>query len=159
FAGGKTVVVWDPETRKVVARLAGHQDNCRAAAFTPSGQALATGDDKGSIHLWGSSFQGGPRFKAHDGMVMSVAITPQAGGVILSVGTDSAVKVWDLGGRLVRRLGDASVPARRASLSRNGRRAVVVGLDSAVRVFDVTTGEQLWRWVAHPGTWVADAVF
>jgi WD40 repeat protein len=53
--GREAVRIWDPGTGEPLHELSGHADEVRSLAFSPDGRTLASGDGKGTIHLWAAA--------------------------------------------------------------------------------------------------------
>jgi WD40 repeat protein/serine/threonine protein kinase len=49
---GRTAVLWNLTSGRVLAALTGHEQAVTSMAFSPDGRTLATGDGGGSIKLW-----------------------------------------------------------------------------------------------------------
>lgn len=101
----KQVVLWNIATRRVLARLKGHEGWVSALAFSSDGKTLYSGSSDQTVKLWDfSSYKGdgqlsGERVKAfatlkgHTGYIRSISCLP-AGRIAATVGTDRTVKLW-----------------------------------------------------------------
>ncbi len=101
----KQVVLWNISTRKVLARLKGHDGWVSAVAFSPDGKTLYSGSMDQTVKLWDfSSYKGGGRvsgekikvfatIKGHTGSIDSIKCSP-AGRIVATVGADRTVKLW-----------------------------------------------------------------
>jgi RNA polymerase sigma factor (sigma-70 family) len=160
-AGGgiqdRTVRVWDVATGKELVRIPGPEGWVRPVAFSPDGKTLAVGGQNGIIVLLDPDTGkevGQLRIPGQDDVygpwVMSVAFAPD-GKRLISVGTEKAIRVWDLAMR-------KEVPGavtghqnevRGVAVSPDGRTAYSAGSDSAVIVWDLATGRETARWTRH----------
>jgi WD40 repeat protein len=50
-----TVIIWDLEERKAIAKLKGHKSTVYCVAPSPNGEILATGSSDGTVRLWDTS--------------------------------------------------------------------------------------------------------
>ncbi len=101
----KQLVLWNISTRKVLARLKGHEDWVSALAFSPDGKTLYSGSMDQTVRLWDfSSYKGGGQLsgekinvfatiKGHTGWIRSINCSP-AGRVMATVVADGTVKLW-----------------------------------------------------------------
>jgi WD40 repeat protein len=101
----KQLVLWNISTRKVLARLKGHEEWVSALAFSPDGKTLYSGSMDQTVRLWDfSSYKGGGQLsgekinvfatiKGHTGWIRSINCSP-AGKVMATVGADRTVKLW-----------------------------------------------------------------
>jgi WD40 repeat protein len=93
-------------------RLEGHERHVTAAAFSPDGRLLASGDWAGVIRLW-DTLAGAEVavLTGHRGPVRSLAFAPD-GKVLASAGEDTTVLLWDIPARPHRPVPAALEPDR-----------------------------------------------
>lgn len=101
----KQVVLWNISTRKVVARLKGHDGWVSAIAFSPDGKTLYSGSVDQIVKLWDlSSFKSdGPvrpenlkpfaTLKGHTGSIVSIDCAAD-GKTIATMGQEHTVNLW-----------------------------------------------------------------
>lgn len=94
---GERVVLWEPVALEG-ARLdtESHLGTAGAAAFSPDGRLLATGDAGGHIVLWdvGTPAAPGRHLSGHTGPVHDLAFSSH-GHRLASAGADGTVQLWD----------------------------------------------------------------
>ena len=101
----KQVVLWNISTRKVLARLKGHDEGwVTAIAFSPDGKILYSGGQDQTVKLWDfSSYKGDGQvsgekikvfatIKGHTGWISSINCSPD-GRMVATVGGGTA-KLW-----------------------------------------------------------------
>jgi WD40 repeat protein len=101
----KQVVLWNISTRKVLARLKGHEGWVSALAFSPDGKTLYSGGIDKTVKVWDfSSYNGDGRvnaenikpfanLKGHTDSIVSIRSAPN-GKIIATVGTDETANLW-----------------------------------------------------------------
>jgi WD40 repeat protein len=116
-----------------------------AAAFSPGGTTLATGDANGNIRLWNTATgqETGAPMSSDTQPVDAVAFSPD-GTLVAAASSDGNVQVWsaatqqEAGSALA--AGTAEVDA--LAFSPDGKTLATGGRDGAARLWDVSTGSQ-----------------
>lgn len=151
----RTARIWDAATGKALLTLWGHDASVFGVAFSPDGTRLATGDENGTVKVWdlgpdrelvaapltgfvkpdmrvGAFSPDGSRIftafaygdnPANTGSQVRV-LAADTGSVALTIPISSAI--WDL------------------ALSPDGRTLVTVGEKGSTRVWDATSGHELY---------------
>ncbi|HUE69558.1 MAG TPA: M56 family metallopeptidase [Pirellulaceae bacterium] len=92
-AGGlHYITCWDTRTGEQLHKLAG-DGRIYALAFSPSGQALASGDALGNVKLWNSTDGGEVLRLDHPATISALAFSP--GGERLATSAGNSVHLWD----------------------------------------------------------------
>jgi WD40 repeat protein len=125
----KQIVLWNISTRKVLARLKGHDGWVSALAFSPDAKTLYSGGIDRTVKLWDlSSFQSEGQIdaekirpfatlKGHTDSILSIKCALN-GKVVATVGTDHTVKLWsDTAGREFEKFDNVSGVFPRADLA------------------------------------------
>ena len=94
------LLVWEWQSESYVLKQQGHFFDVNAVAYSPDGQAMATGGDDGKVKLW-SSASGFcyVTFAEHKAPVTAVAFVGGTGGrgqAVLSASLDGTIKAFDL---------------------------------------------------------------
>jgi WD40 repeat protein len=92
----KTIRLWETDTGRLRGQVSVDGRYLCAAAFSPDGNTLASGDSSGTVWLW-DTFSGKElvQLQGHGGWVCSVAFSPD-GKTLASGSMDTTVLVWDV---------------------------------------------------------------
>jgi RNA polymerase sigma factor (sigma-70 family) len=136
-----TIRFWDVATGKEQRRIEGLRSFAKALAFLPDGHTLASGGVWGSaVQFWDVATGKEVRAKGgHEGIIWSVRFAADD-RTVYSVSADRTCRVWSAAnGEEVRRV-DVRM---RSGMSADGELvASWTGPPSAIRLWDVTTGEE-----------------
>jgi WD40 repeat protein len=115
------IVLWNISTRKVVARLKGHEGWVSALAFSPDGKTLYSGGLDQTVKLWdlgsykdvnrinAESIKVFATLKGHTGLISSIKCAAD-GKTVATVSRDHTVKLWSItAGRDFETIDDAQV--------------------------------------------------
>jgi len=111
-------------------------------AFSPDGQFVASGDERGHVNLWqttpGAPMK--PPLGAHGDYVVGLAFSAD-GKTLMSAGHDNKISLWEVAtGKEIKTLTVSSGKVRSAALSNDAKLVAVGNEDKSVTVFDVEGG-------------------
>jgi WD40 repeat protein/serine/threonine protein kinase len=100
---GTAVQLWDPLTGKALGRLDGHEYEVSALRFSPSGDRLASGDNRGHVKTWRleNVSANSPTWtlerdlEGHNGSISDIRFTPDGKRLVTASG-DHTCGQWDL---------------------------------------------------------------
>jgi WD40 repeat protein/serine/threonine protein kinase len=145
-AAGEVIFV-DWQRRSIFQRYPAHQDNGRAAAWSPDGQLVATGAE--NVILWDGATMRKIAPLEHSSVVWGLAFSPD-GRWLISTHGDGAVLVWDiLERRRAANFNEHSDSVRAVAFAHDGRRIASASEDRSVIVWDATTGRKETTLAGH----------
>jgi WD40 repeat protein len=155
-----TIRVWDLASYDLVARIADVGGAVECVAYSPDGRYLAAGGESRTVELWdAASLERVGSLVGHADWTNAIAFSPD-GARLASVGSygDATVRVWDVERREtlfeLRGFGNSGIATTPLLISGTGRsnaicyspdgRNIAVGtVDSALKLFDARTGQEL----------------
>jgi WD40 repeat protein/serine/threonine protein kinase/Flp pilus assembly protein TadD len=136
--------------------LAGHTQPVHAVAFSPDGQRLASASVDQSVRIWDLATGKEIRTLAgHSRMVNCVAWSADgrwlaSGSGVWDEARPGEVKVWDAAkGQVVFNLTGQKGAVAGVAFSPDGQRLAAANWDSTVRLWDLTTGQQVRVLAGH----------
>jgi WD40 repeat protein len=154
-----TARLWDVETGKEVRRFTGHTGLIFHAAFLPGGKRAVTSSLDRTARVWDVATGKELLRLAHDGEVHCAA-SPD-GRRLVTGSTDGGLRVWDADtGKLLRTVRTGGT-IHALTLTTGGKRALThswYGPDPALRLWDLTTGEEVTRFPFLEGAPTAVAI-
>ncbi|MYD59788.1 MAG: hypothetical protein F4W91_01985 [Gemmatimonadetes bacterium] len=137
---GKTVDLWNVETRQNIATFEGHTAFVNSIAFSPNGTTLASGSGDGTVKLWDMAMRTNTAtFSGHRAGVKSVAFSPD-GTMLASGSEDGTIKLWDMMMRTnIATLVRHTDAVNSLDFSPDGRILVSGAEDNTVNLWDVAT--------------------
>jgi WD40 repeat protein len=147
------VRLWDAETGRVVRDFEKHAAGVHGVAFSPDSHWLASGWGDGIVRIWDTSDPASEdsEVTGHAGKVSRVVFLPDgrlasAGGVGSKFGE---AKIWDLStGRAVDLRGHTAI-VEGLACSPDGRRLATGSDDRTIKLWDTTTGEEVFTLRGH----------
>jgi WD40 repeat protein/tRNA A-37 threonylcarbamoyl transferase component Bud32 len=154
------VRLWNPATGEKVARLSGHTAVAECATFSPDGKLLASGGKTGEIKLWDAAT--GQElitlYSPNHNLIWSLAFSPDGkylvaaeGGLeALVIETGHVLTVWDVSSRqLLKTLAGHSSDVRAIAFSPDGKLLASGSFDDTIKLWDVTTWEEVATLKTH----------
>jgi WD40 repeat protein/serine/threonine protein kinase len=156
---GGEVRLWDAETGREIRNFGKHTAGVHGVAFSPDSRWLASGWGDGMVRIWDAKdpAREARELPRHAGEVKRVMFLPDgrlasAGGRATTDGNPSGlgeVKIWDLStGQGLDLRGHTEV-VEGLACSPDGRRLATGSLDRTIKLWDTTTGEEVFTLRGH----------
>jgi WD40 repeat protein len=151
-----TAAIWDARAQKRVRKLMGHEESVDACSISMDGSMLCTASEDGSLRVWDLSTGQCLNILRSDkasGWIYSVQFSPTERDV-LCVGTHQHnVEIWNVagttGGMLLRTLQGHHDAIMSVDFSPDGSKIVSGSMDSDLRLWETTTGNNLCCMKGH----------
>ncbi|MCA9945869.1 MAG: hypothetical protein KC449_20440, partial [Anaerolineales bacterium] len=154
-----TVKLWDAtsETPVEILTLSGHQSILRDIAFSPDGSRLVS-TSAGEARIWNITEAGYGEFLNIADSSYPIAFTPDNARLITNssdhfLSSGGTIKIWDVAtGTLLESFDSLVTDVKSAAVSDNGRYVAVGGTDNVVKIWDLTTLQEILTMTEHgPG--------
>lgn len=138
------VKLWDTSANQLTASAVGHEQPVSAIAFSPDGQTIVTACWDMALQLWDASrgVEGTPkkRLEGHENYISEVCLSADGRSVASIDG--QTMRIWDaVKGKQTWMLEHESFEV--AVFSPDGAAVATASTDETVRLWSVTTGEEL----------------
>lgn len=144
----KTVILWDANSYKVIKKMVGHSDTVNAAAFSPDGKTLYTGDKAKRVFVWdvGTGTKK-DSFKAYND-ISDISVSPN-GEMIAVAADDETLGVYSPQGKVVKKLKGHKGDVLTVRFSPDGKKIVSGGKDNTVIIWDIATEKIIFALKGH----------
>ncbi|HET7500440.1 MAG TPA: WD40 repeat domain-containing protein [Kofleriaceae bacterium] len=157
LSGGydKTLKVWELESGREVATLAGHTHYVSACTVTPDGRHVVSASYDQMLRVWElGNGREVATLAGHTHHVTACAVTPD-GRHMVSASYDKVLKVWELGsGREVTTLEVHTHHVSACAVTPDGRHVVSASADKTLKVWELGSWWQVATFEGHPH-WVS----
>jgi WD40 repeat protein/serine/threonine protein kinase len=95
---GTDVKLWNARTGEARGNLSGHESEVSALMFSPTGDRLVSGDDRGRLRVWRMAADGWQferELTGHSGAITAIRFTPDGKRLVTASGDHSCAQ-WDL---------------------------------------------------------------
>lgn len=143
--------VFQRKRQTPVQFLQGHTDAVQGMALSPSGKAIASASDDGTVRIWkldGDQFELIKEIPDRGGWVRAVTFASE--NQIITAGQDKNIKVIDIAsGKIIRTLSGHTNLINSLAIASTSDRLVSGSYDNEVRLWQVSTGKLLQTLKGH----------
>jgi len=144
-----TIRVWDHQRGKEIGILFSFNYPVTGLAFSKKYRMILVSSLDQKISIWDIERKKLSKFKGDKEAVKTVCVN-HTGSKLASVGTDEAIKVWELPNcKKIRTLPETRREIYAIALSTGGRSLATCGSDKAIRIWDTTSGHYIKRLQGH----------
>ena len=136
--------------------FAGHNKLIHSVSFSPTGDAIATASNDGTVKLWDLQSNCLATFTGHKKSVNSVSFNP-TGNAIATASSDKTAKLWDLHGKCLKTFTGHKKSVNSVSFNPTGNAIATASNDGTVKLWDLQ-GNCLKTFTGHDG-WVNSVSF
>jgi WD40 repeat protein/predicted Ser/Thr protein kinase len=162
YTGDATVRVWDVDPESTLPVLRGHTKYVYPVAYSPDGRWIASGDWNGNVRLWDAATGEPCATMSHPGYVQSLAFHPNGLSLVTGSFGNDRLRIWDPATtHVLRRIPGQGPGFRFLTVSPDGSRVATAADGPQLRVYDLKSGERLFKAAGHPlayspdGRWLA----
>ena len=141
--GSNNIILWDTETGRQVKTLKGHTSYVESIAFSPDGQTLVSGSQKGNMRFW--DVRDGKHEKTldlHNDSITSISFSHNA-QVIAYGNHNGTVSLLDVNTyENIRTFTGHADEVKTLTFSPDDQTLASTGVDSTLRLWDVSTVQQ-----------------
>jgi len=146
---GGPIRIWDADTGREIASLAGHSDRVTAVRFSPDARRVLSASWDDTAALWRLADRRREHLFKHGDDVNAAAFSPD-GARVATASTDGTAVVWDAAsGEPVLRLGGHQAAVTHAVFSPDGRQIATSSADATVQLWDAASGLRVARRLGH----------
>jgi WD40 repeat protein len=156
-----TVKLWDVEFQSEVKTLRGHKMPVNNVAYSYDGQYIASCSDDKSIRIWSTDMMTKDPINILEGHKAPVltALYSFNSQMLASSDQNGVVKVWVMPkGTLIRSIKAHDELVQDVSFAGDNKTLVTASLDKSVKLWDVTTGDNLMTMNVGVEVWSVDIV-
>lgn len=164
-----TVKLWDATTGREILTIRGHKSGARGVSLSHDGQRIISAGSYGTVKIWDTNVDHEKlTLRGHKSPVVSVSVSGDGKRIVSAghhrISNASSIKVWDAEtGREMYTLKNKAGGFKCVSLSNDGKYfvsggwdksakqldATVKGWPTTVKVWDTSTGQQLFSLPGH----------
>lgn len=165
-ADDRTIRLWDVSTGKQIRVLTGHTLPVNLVSFAPDGKSIASSSSDGTVRVWEVGTGRELLKMVHGYPVKALAFSPD--GQLLAAACEFAdneckrpgIELWNaLNGEPVRQFVEPDKSVESLAFSPDGRLLASAGYQSPARLWEVSTGKELWHFELKNPTHPPDVSF